>query len=144
MNQIKTPFFTIPQQLVRGGSLHDMKRCEVSLMVALHHEMERLSNPVFMVKNADLTKLTGLSPCSLRIARTKLGERGVIATRKVLGGAYEYSILNPETRRPWVRVLAKRGKSGGPNSGDSGAPAYEPVLSSPPATKPVKGIPLDF
>jgi hypothetical protein len=144
MNQIKAPFFTIPQHLVRGGALHDMKCSEVSLVVALHHEMERLSNPVFMVKNADLTKLTGLSTCSLRIARTKLTERGVIATRKVLGGAYEYSILNPETRRPWVRVLAKRGGAGNPNSGDSGAPTHEPVISAPNSSQPVQGIPLEF
>jgi len=144
MNQIKTPFFTIPQHLVRSGVLHDMRPCEVCLAVALHHEMERLSNPVFVVKNADLSKLTGLSTCSLRIARTKLGERGVITTRKVLGGAYEYSILNPETRRPWVRVLARRGKVGGPDAGDGGAPAYEPVIGSPSNPKPVQGIPLEF
>jgi hypothetical protein len=144
MNQIKAPFFTIPQQLVRAGTLHDMKCSEVSLVVALHHEMERLSNPVFVTKNADLTRLTGLSTSSLRIARTKLVERGVIATRKVLGGTYEYSILNPETGAPWVRVPPRRGRAGGPSSGDGAAPTYEPVLSSPPATKPAQGIRLDF
>lgn len=144
MNQITAPFFTVPQQLVRAGTLHDMKGCEASLVMALHHEMERLSNPVFVIKNADLTKLTGLSTSSLRIARTKLIERGVISARKVLGGAYEYSVLNPQTQRPWVRVPAKRGRRGGPNSGDGAAPAYEPVLGNPPATKPVQGVPLDF
>jgi hypothetical protein len=121
-----------------------MKCSEVSLVVALHHEMERLSNPVFVIKNADLTKLTGLSASSLRIGRTKLIERGVISARKVLGGAYEYSVLNPETQTPWLRVPPKRGRRGGPDSGDCAAPAYEPVLSTPPANKPVQGVRLDF
>ena len=144
MNQIKAPFFTLPQQIVRAGVLHDMKCSEVSLAVALHHEMERLSNPVFIIKNADLTKLTGLSASSLRIGRTKLIERGVISARKVLGGAYEYSILNPETQRPWVRVAPKRGRRGGPGPGDGAAPAYEPILSNPSAEKPTRVVPLEF
>jgi hypothetical protein len=140
VNQIKAPFFTIPQSLVRSGILHDMKSSEVSLVMALHHEMERLSNPVFVTKNADLSKLTGLSVSSLRIARTKLIERGVISARQVLGGAYEYSILNPETQRPWTRTPAKRVRQHGQDSGDRSAPAYEPVLSNPTANKPVQGI----
>ncbi len=144
MNQIKAPFFTIPQHLVRAGILHEMKGCEAALAIALHHEMERLSNPVFVIKNADLTKLTGLSISSLRIARTKLIEREVISARKVLGGAYEYSILNPETKLPWVRVAPKRGRRGGPGSDEGSAPAYEPVLSNAPANKPVQGVRLEF
>lgn len=136
MNQIKTPFFTLPQYVVRDGILRAMKPCEVSLAVALHHEMERLSNPVLVMTNAAIKELTGLSPSAIRVARTKLGERKLVTLRRIAGGMYEYTLLNPETGVPWARVRGKRGTGpGGSGSPESSAEAYKPILSSPPATK---------
>lgn len=146
MNQITVPFFTLPQNFVRSGILREMKPCEVSLVVALHHEMERVSNPVLVVTNADLRRLTGLSPSAIRLARTKLEERGVVSLRRVAGGMYEYSLLNPETKQPWPRVRRRRGQGASawaqPAAPESGQEPYKPVLTQ---TKPEpSGVRLDF
>lgn len=136
MNQIKTPFFTLPQLVVRAGILREMKPCELSLAVALHHEMERLSNPVLVLTNEAIFEMTGLSPSAIRLARTKLAERNLVSLRRVAGGMYEYTILNPETGIPWVRVRGKRGRGpGGSGSPESTAEAYKPILSSPQMTQ---------
>jgi hypothetical protein len=146
MNQITVPFFTLPQNLVRTGILREMKPCEIYLAVALHHEMERLSNPVLTVTNAQLHNLTGLSPSAIRLARTKLAERGVTSLRRVAGGMYEYSLLNPATGKPWPRRRRGRGPGGsGPPEADppeSGQEIYQPALSEP--KREPAGVPLDF
>jgi hypothetical protein len=145
MNQITVPFFTLPQNLVRSGILREMKPCEILLTLSLHHEMERLSNPVLTVSNADLHKLTGLSPSAVRLARTKLAERGLVSLRRVVGGMYEYSLLNPETKRPWPRK--RRGGSPRSGSPESGSPEGEQRTGKPVLSEPKRepfGVPLQF
>ena len=143
MNQIVTPFFTLPQWLVRAGTLRLMKPCEVALAVALHHEMERLSNPVLVLTNQAIFEMTGLSPSAIRLARTKLTERNLVSLRRVAGGMYEYTLLNPETGVPWVRVRGKRGRSSGGSVPAEVAPEpYKPILSTP-KPQPIE-VRLDF
>jgi len=111
MNQVSDPFFTLPQSLVRKGHLAKMRGSEVSLLVFLYHEMERLSKPGFELINLEIELQTNASVSSIRIARTKLMERGLISIKRVRGGIYEYTLLDPNTGRAWKRVTPRRNPS---------------------------------
>ncbi len=139
MNLVSVPFFTLPQVIVRSGVLSAMKPGELSLAVALYHEMERRSESAFTITNAELHTLTGLSPSSFRAARTKLAERGLVSLRRVAGGMYEYSLLNPETKQPWVRRIPRRKQADAGGEGE-----YKPILSNPPDNSGSPGMPMQF
>jgi hypothetical protein len=108
MNRIKIPFSTLLQSLVRSGALAEMKGNEVSLLLALNYEMERLSKPTLVLTNGDLNRLTGLSPQGVRIAREKLMERGFVSLGRIARGAYQYSLLVPTTKRRMAEIPGKR------------------------------------
>lgn len=142
-------FFTVPQLLVDGGYLSKMRPAEVSLYLLILHRSERISKPWVMLTNDQIKEQAGLSPSSVRTARTKLSERGLVRTQRTRGGVYEYTLTDPRTgeplpkqfmerntARPKTRILSSPERMMEPSAPGSHIPG--PVRDEP------GGVPLDW
>src|SRR5690348_7050022 len=112
MNQLPRDvlFFPVPQIFVRGGSLRNWRDCEIRLYVLLLHESERLSRPTIKLTNVEIARGAGLSPSSVRGARTKLCEYRAITTKRGAGGVYTYTLVDLRTGVAWPQ--RRRGSGG--------------------------------
>src|SRR5262249_25004302 len=94
-------FFGVPQHLVRSGLLKRLKPAEVKLYLGLLHDSERYRNRELIRSDQQLTDLIGVSPRSLRDARIKLQEHGLVQYELPAGRKGRYVICNPETGKPY-------------------------------------------
>jgi hypothetical protein len=94
------PYFGVPCAALRNRIWPRMRPSEKDLYIALLHESERYHSRQLVRTDADLIRLVGGSSRSLRNARPKLQERGLILYERKSNG-YRYTICNPETGRPY-------------------------------------------
>lgn len=95
------PWFAVPQHVIRSGVWHDLKPGEKGLYITLLHESERYSTRQLAPRlDRNLSELSGVSPRSLRDARIKLQERGLIQFTPSQHG-YIYTICDPRTGFPF-------------------------------------------
>jgi hypothetical protein len=120
-------FFGIPPCVIRSGVWAEMTPSEQGLYVCLMHDSERYRTRELTSTDAQLRGATGLSPRSLRDARIKLQERGLVHCERGTGNVYRYVICNPETGQPYPGDPKKRVPyiKKGDTEPDGGAPAQE-------------------
>jgi hypothetical protein len=94
-------FFGVPQRLVRSGLLTRLKPAQLCLYVGLLHDSERYCTRELIRSDQQLTALTGVSPRSLRDARIKLQEHGLIQYQLHPGRRCTYVICDPLTGKPY-------------------------------------------
>lgn len=94
------PWFAVPQTVVRGGLWARMKPRERGLYIALLHESERFSTREFQRSDPNLSAVCGVSSRSLRDARIRLQEYGLIRFSPGRSG-YQYIICDPRTGKPF-------------------------------------------
>ncbi len=132
-------FFPCPQHLISSGTLRSMKPSEVKLYLFLLYEMQRKSVPTLSFTNRHITKITGVSPRSLRESRIKLSERRLVRTARDEGEAFTYQMLNPESGEPLLRLSSKRKI----HFNDPGT-AKKPSDTIKEFPRSIKGVPLEF
>ena len=94
-------FFGVPQQVVRKSTLAAMKPSEVYLYIYLQERSEWYCSRVIRATDAEISAKVRVAPRSLRNARVKLQERGLIQYKKGAGNKYVYTICDPETGQPY-------------------------------------------
>ena len=94
-------FFGIPPDVVRLGIWAELKPVEVKLYGVLWHESERHRTRKLSRTDKQMGTLAGVSTRSLRDARIKLQERGLVFYSGKPGTAYVYTLCNPATGKPW-------------------------------------------
>ena len=91
-------FFGIPQHLVRSGQLQRLKPAQLFLYLALLYESERCCTRALDRSDHQLIQLNGVSARSLRDARIKLQEHGLIEYQRQPGRKFRY-VLSPAILR---------------------------------------------
>ncbi len=105
----RLPYFSFPQIVIRSGAWSRLRPSAKNLYVAILHEVERRSTREFSEPDKFFAKLVGLSPRSVRDARTKLVEYGLVKIRRGVGGMYTYTLCDPTTREPFPGPARERG-----------------------------------
>ena len=129
----ETPFFTVPQHVLRFGIWARLTPSAQSLYIVLLHEVERRQLRELRVTDARLKELGGVSQRAARDARIKLQEIGLISYRLASGG-YVYTILDPKTAAPFPEDPAKRYSTSAPipkTSKDISVPTERPQATAP-------------
>lgn len=98
------PFFPTPQELVKTATLKRLRGGALRLYLLLLYEAQRISQPCIELSNREARERLGLSPTTLRVARVKLWEEGLIDAVEELGKATLYVVLNPATRAPCCQL----------------------------------------
>ena len=100
-------FFPVPQDLVKAGTLKRLRGGALKLYLLLLYEAQRISQPCIELSNREARERIGLSPTTLRSARVKLWEEGLIDSVEDSGTATLYVLLNPVTRTPCSELPEK-------------------------------------
>lgn len=93
-----TPFFPVPQHLVKSGQLGKLTEGATKLYLLILFDAQHRTRIEMEFSNADIRALASLSPNTIRRARTELMEAGLIRLSLEKGGRYTYVLLNPVTR----------------------------------------------
>jgi hypothetical protein len=101
------PFFPVPQVLVKSDLLRLMSYSQLKLYIFLLAEAERKSTAALEFSNQDVRQKTGLSPASLRRARTKLWENGLVDSIAKLGECFLYVVHDPVKCQPAKAIPEK-------------------------------------
>jgi hypothetical protein len=118
-------FFSVPQFVIRTGLWPRLKPSQQSLYVGLLHEAERYRSRELLRTDAQLFELCGVSNRSLRNARIKLQEHGLIGFRPLRNG-HLYTICDPRTGKPFPGG-AKDKKAPSADGGTRNAPGSSPA-----------------
>lgn len=94
-------FFGMPQSVIRTRLWAQMKARERTLYTVLLHESERYCSRQLQRTDAELSELSGVCTRSIRDARIKLQEYGLVRSQRGRGNVYTYTMCNPETGQPW-------------------------------------------
>ena len=78
-----------------------LKPREQNLYICLLHESERYRTRKLHRTDAELLRLGKISPRSLRDARIKLQEYGLVVCERGRGNVYAYTLCDPRTSMPW-------------------------------------------
>jgi DNA-binding transcriptional ArsR family regulator len=118
------PFYSVPQALVSSGKLKNLREGAHKLYQLILYTAQQRTRVAVELSNRGIRELAGLSPNTVRRARTELSEAGLVDLKQVPGGRYTYVILNPLTGSPLPH----------PRSQPVGNTQSTP--STPPATTP--------
>ena len=100
-------FFPVPEVLVKSALLRLMSAAQIKLYLFILYEAQRNSIAALSLSNTLVRKVTGLSPASLRRARTKLWEHGLIVLIPRRGACFLYVLLDPAKGEPAKAVPEK-------------------------------------
>jgi hypothetical protein len=129
------PFYSVPQVMVNSGLLKDLSAGATKLYQLLLFTAQARSKSRLELSNLEIRQRAGLSPNTIRRARTKLMEVRLIDLEQVLGERYTYVILNPLTGLPLPnrRSFPRPGGTPLPNRRSFPRPGGTPPgLSQPP------------
>jgi hypothetical protein len=94
------PFYPVPQFLVSSGALKDLRDGAHKLYQFILFTAQQRTRVALELSNVEIREAVGLSPNTIRRARTELKEAGLIDLRQARGGRYTYLILNWLTGAP--------------------------------------------
>jgi hypothetical protein len=118
------PHFHVPWGPFRSGLILKMKPAQLNLWLVLLHEVERYSTRELTRSDRQLGLLVKISQRSLRDARIKLSEYGLIRYERTSGAACRYTICDPRTGLPFPgKPREKRAPVNAGNSETSARPA---------------------
>jgi DNA-binding transcriptional ArsR family regulator len=89
------PFYSVPQALIASGKMKRLRDGAHKLYQLILYTAQQRTRVGLELSNREIRELGGLSPNTVRRARTELREAGLIDLRQVPGGRYTYVILNP-------------------------------------------------
>src|SRR5579871_95902 len=125
-------FYPVPQFLITSGLLRSHSAGALKLYQLLLFAAQQRTRVELELSNSEICQLAGLSPNTIRRARTELRERGLIELRQTPGGRYTYVILNPLTRAPLPNPRSTRRGSSQSAPSLPSTPAPPPATSAPP------------
>lgn len=106
------PFYSVPQFLISSGLLRSLSAGALKLYQLLLFTAQHKTRVELELSNLEIREQAGLSPNTIRRARTKLKEFGLVDLKQTLGDRYTYVILNPLTGSPLPRPSSQlRGNS---------------------------------
>jgi len=91
------PFFGVPKHVVKTGLWARMKGSEKAMYTALLFVSERHSSRQFKLKDIHLEHWSGVKRRTIREARIKIQEYGLIKYSGKRGEVYVYTICDPRT-----------------------------------------------
>lgn len=94
------PFYSVPQFLIDSGLLKTLSAGASHLYQLLLYTAQKRTRVELELSNPQIRDQAGLSPNTIRRARTKLKEIGLIELKQTPGGRYTYVVLNPLTCSP--------------------------------------------
>jgi hypothetical protein len=100
-----TPFYPVPQSLIASGLLKNLSPGAEKLYQLLLFIAQKRTRIQFELSNLEIRREAGLSPNTIRRARTELKEVGLVDLKQTSGGRYTYVILDPATRSPLPRPM---------------------------------------
>ncbi len=121
------PYYSVPQFLIDSGLLGRLSAGALRLYQLLLFTAQQKTRVELELSNFEIHKRAGLSPNTIRRARTKLKEFGLVDLRQSSGDRYTYVILNPLTGSPLPRP-------GSPLKGSGPSTPLAPSISSTPST----------
>lgn len=116
-------FYTVPQSLITSGLLRSLSGGAHKLYQVILYEAQHRTRVEVELSNLEVLERAGLSPNTIRRARTELKEARLIDLRQAPGSRYTYVILNPLTGAP---LPHPRSRLGGNN------PSTPSTRSTPP------------
>ena len=117
-------FYPVPQCLVSSGLLRNLSGGALKLYQLILYAAQHRTRVELELSNLEVLKVAGLSPNTIRRARTELKEARLIDLRQAPGGRYTYVILNPLTGAPLPHPRSPHG---------SIDPSTPSIASTPPA-----------
>lgn len=123
------PFYSVPQFLIDSGLLKTLSAGATKLYQLLLYTAQQKTSTELKLSNLEIRRLAGLSPNTIRRARTKLKEVGLVDLKRPSGGRFTYVILNPLTRLPLPKPRSPRGGSSQstPSPPSTPAPSYASI-----------------
>jgi len=94
------PYYSVPQFLINSGLLGTLSGGAIKLYQLVLFTAQQRTRVELELSNLEIRKQAGLSPNTIRRARTELKEAGLVDLRQVPGGRYTYVILNRLTGAP--------------------------------------------
>ncbi len=127
-------YFQVPDCLVQSELLKELRPASVKFYLILLSQAQRHTRTSLKLTNEEFEKLAGLSPNSVRAARTELKERGVITFKIGAGNTYTYTLLDPGTGEP----LPKPGQGRNATNGTKAASVPDRTACQPRESEPEK------
>jgi len=126
-------FFPVPQYLMTSGLHKELAGGAIKLYMLILYTAQKLTRVELELSNEHIRGEADLCPNTIRRARTKLKESGLIDLKRISGGRYIYVLLDPLTRQP---LPPRRFSSGGNSPGENNlapnslTPALKPTPCS--------------
>ena len=126
------PFYSVPQFLITSGLLSSLSAGAIKLYQLILFTAQKRTSTELELSNLDIRREAGLSPNTIRRARTKLKEGGLVDLKLTSGGRFTYVILNPLTGSP---LPNPRSPPRGNSSATPSIPTPSSETISPPWSK---------
>jgi len=126
------PFYSVPQFLVNSGLLRDLSAGALKLYQLLLFTAQQRTRVELELSNRDIRRHAELSPNTIRRARTRLKEVGLVDLKQTSGGRYTYVVLNPLTRCPLPHPRSPRGGNSPATLSVPSMPATSSASIAPP------------
>jgi len=101
-------FFPVTKHLIHSGHLATLRDGALRLYLVLLYLGQEQTRVELELSNQEIRRLAGLSPNTIRRARTEMSEAGLVQLKFSTGGKYAYVLMNPETGNPMRRRTRAR------------------------------------
>ena len=123
-------FYPVPQFLISSGLLRSLSGGALKLYQLILYEAQHCTRVELELSNLEVLERAGLSPNTIRRARTELKEARLIDLRQAPGSRYTYVLLNPLTGVP---LPHPRSRIGGNNPSTPSTPPPSSSASAVPS-----------